>query len=93
MTSVAPNRGALHYVPLSLTFLDAYERGKCEIEATLHTAHRLNRICFHLMQKDEPFVDHTTPAQRAEHARRWKQFKAEKKRRGNSRRKRGKRRR
>jgi transposase len=77
-------RVTLYYVPLGLTFLDAYERGKCEIEATLHATHRLNRICFHLMQHDEPFVDQTTPAQRVEHARRWKQFQAEKKRRAAS---------
>ena len=66
---------------------------KCKIAATLHATHRLNRICFHLVQRDEPFVDQATPAQHAERARRWKQFKAAKKQRGNSRRKRGKRRR
>jgi hypothetical protein len=83
---------AQNYAPVSLTFLDAFDRGKCEVEATIHAAHRVNRICFHLMQQDEPFVDQSTPAQRAECARRWRQFRTEKKRR-RSRRKRGKRRR
>jgi transposase len=85
-------RTALHYPPISLTFLDAFERGKSEVEATIHAAHRLNRICFHLLQHDEPFIDHSSPKLEAEKARRWRDFKAEKKRRG-SRRKRGSRRR
>jgi transposase len=84
-------RTALHYPPISITFLDAFDRGKSEIEATIHAAHRVNRICFHLMQHDEPFEDQSTPHLEAEKARRWREFKAEKKRRG-SRRKRGKRR-
>lgn len=83
-------RTALHYAPLSLTFLDAFDRGLCEVEATIHTAHRLNRICFHLLQHDEPFDNRSTPQLEAEKERRWSLFRAEKKRRG-SRRKRGKR--
>ena len=79
-----------HWLRSSVT--SSYDRGKCEVEATIHAAHRVNRICFHLMQQDEPFVDQSTPAQRAECARRWRQFRTEKKRR-RSRRKRGKRRR
>ena len=85
-------RVALHYAPLSLTFLDAFHRGQCEVEATIHAAHRLNRICFHLVQQDEPFQSRATPQMEAEKTRRWQQFRAEKKQRGN-RRKRGKRRR
>ena len=84
-------RTAQNYAPVSITFLDAFDRGKCEVEATIHAAHRVNRICFHLMQNDEPFENRSTPQLEAEKARRWPQFKAEKKRRGN-RRKRGKRR-
>jgi transposase len=83
---------AQHYAPVGLTFLNAFERGKCEVEATIHAAHRVNRLCFHLVLHDEPFVDQSTPAQVAECARRWKLFRAARKRRG-SRRKRGKRRR
>jgi len=84
-------RAALHYAPVSLTFLDAYDRGKSEIEATIHAAHRVNRICFHLVHNDEPFQSRSTPQMEAEKKRRWQAFKAAKKRRGN-RRKRGKRR-
>jgi transposase len=82
---------AQNYAPISITFLDAFDRGKSEVEATIHAAHRLNRICFHLMRNDEPFESQSTPALEGEKARRWREFKAEKKRRG-SRRKRGKRR-
>lgn len=84
-------RVAQNYAPVSLTFLDAFDRGKCEIEATLHAAHRTHRICFHLMYNDEPFENRSTPQLEAEKAHRWPQFQAEKKRRG-SRRTRGKRR-
>jgi hypothetical protein len=95
-SAISPNAAtrpsAQHYAPLSLTFLDAFDRGKCEVEATIHAAHRVNRICFHLIQNDEPFQSQSTPQLEAEKARRWRQFRAEKKKRG-SRRKRGKRRR
>jgi transposase len=85
-------RVALNYAPLSLTFLDAFDRGQCEVEATIHAAHRLNRLCFHLMKNDEPFENRSTPQQQAEKERRWRLFQANKKKRG-SRRKRGQRRR
>jgi hypothetical protein len=68
---------SLHYAPVSLTFLDAFDRGHCEIEATIHAAHRVNRICFHLVQHDEPFVDQSTPAQLAQVARRRAAFKCD----------------
>jgi transposase len=85
-------RVAQNYAPLTLTFLNAFDRGKSEVEATIHAAHRVNRICFHLMQHDEPFVSHSTDRLDAERVRRWAQFKRLKKRR-KSRRTRGKRRR
>ena len=84
-------RVALNYAPISLTFLDAFDRGKCEVEATIHAAHRLNRLCFHLMQYDEPFENRSTPQLETEKARRWKEFKMHKQQRG-SRRTRGRRR-
>ena len=62
-----------------------------EVEATIHVAHRVNRICFHLLNNDEPFQNQSTPQLDAERQRRWKLFQAAKKRR-RSRRKRGKRR-
>jgi hypothetical protein len=82
-------RAALHYAPIGLTFLDAVQRGKCEVLATIHAAHRLNRICFHLLSNDEPFRDQSTPQLRALREHRWKAFLAAK----NRRRKRTKRRR
>jgi hypothetical protein len=67
-------RTALHYAPIGLTFLDAIDRGKSEIEATIHAAHRVNRICFHLLKNDEPFHNQSTPQLDAERERRWKLF-------------------
>ncbi len=46
---------ALHCPYFGNTFLDAIERGKSEIEATIHTAHKVNRVFIHLLQHDEPF--------------------------------------
>lgn len=46
---------ALHCAYFGATFLDAIERGKSEVEATLHTAHKVNRVFIHLLQHDEPF--------------------------------------
>jgi transposase len=85
-------RTAQNYAPVGLTFLDAFDRGKSEVEATIHAAHKVNRICFHLMQNDEPFEYRSSPRLDQEKERRWRLFKAEKKHRG-TRRKRGKRRR
>ncbi len=84
-------RTALHYAPISLTFLDAYDRAKSEVKATIHAAHRINRICFHLVHNDEPFQTQSTLQLEAEKVRRWAAFKASKQR-SRKRRKRGKRR-
>ena len=84
-------RVAQNYAPLRLTFLNAFARGQCEVEATIHAAHRLNRICFHLVQNDEPFENLATIRQENEASRRWMQLKRDKKRR-KTRRTRGKRR-
>jgi len=46
---------ALHCPYFGDTFLDAIERGKSEVEATIHTAHKVNRVFIHLLQHDEPF--------------------------------------
>ena len=46
---------ALHCAYFGNTFLDAIERGKSEVEATIHTAHKVNRVFIHLLQHDEPF--------------------------------------
>jgi hypothetical protein len=55
------------------------------IEATIHAAHRVNRICFHLVQHDEPFEDRSTSHQQAEIERRRALFRAAKKHRLNRR--------
>ena len=78
-------RVAQNYPPVTLTFLDAFDRGKAEVEATIHAGHRVNRICFHLVQHDEPFEDRATPQERSEKQRRWPQFLAAKKKRKNRR--------
>jgi hypothetical protein len=46
---------ALHCAYFGDTFLDAIEQGKSEVEATIHTAHKVNRVFIHLLQHDEPF--------------------------------------
>jgi hypothetical protein len=46
---------ALHCAYFGDTFLKAIERGKSEVEATIHTAHKVNRVFIHLLQHDEPF--------------------------------------
>ena len=78
-------RVAQNYPPVSLTFLNAFDRGKSEVEATIHAAHRVNRICFHLVQHDEPFEDRSTPQEWAEAERRWPLFRQAKRKRPNRR--------
>jgi len=46
---------ALHCPYFGDAFLNAIERGKSETEATIHAAHKVNRVFFHLLQHDEPF--------------------------------------
>jgi hypothetical protein len=46
---------ALHCAYFGNTFLDAIERGKSAVEATIHTAHKVNRVFVHLLKHDEPF--------------------------------------
>lgn len=46
---------ALHCAYFGATFLRAIAAGKSETEATLHTAHQVNRVFIHLLQHDEPF--------------------------------------
>ena len=45
----------LHCAYFGNTFLNAIERGKSPIEATIHTAHKVNRVFIHLLKRDEPF--------------------------------------
>ena len=54
-------RTAQNYAPVSISFLDAFDRGQSEVEATIHAAHRVNRICFHLIKNNEPFDNRSTP--------------------------------
>jgi hypothetical protein len=81
-------RVAQNYPPVSITFLNAIDRGKSKVEATIHSAHKVNRICFHLMKKDEPFESQSTPQLEAEKARRWKAFRAAKNKRSKRRKRR-----
>jgi hypothetical protein len=52
---------ALHCGYFSHTFLSAIAAGKSSVEATIHTAHQVNRVFFHLLQHDEPFAPLTLP--------------------------------
>ncbi|HQI83433.1 MAG TPA: transposase [Anaerolineae bacterium] len=47
---------ALHCPYFGDAFLNAIDRGKSEAEATIHAAHKANRVFFHLLQHDEPFA-------------------------------------
>ena len=73
-----------HCAYFGTTFLDAIERGKSEIEATIHTAHKVNRVFIHLLQHDEPFDPPVIPDYDA-FCRQWKvrmhRYLAEKKKR------------
>jgi transposase len=73
---------ALHCAYFGDTFLDAIKRGKSEVEATIHTAHKVNRVFIHLLQHDEPFDPPDIPDYDA-FRRRWEvrmqRFLAEKK--------------
>jgi transposase len=44
-----------HEAYFGMPFLNAIDRGKSEIEATLHAAHKVNRVFWHLLTQDEPF--------------------------------------
>lgn len=50
---------ARHCGYFTATFLDTVARGKSEVEATIHTAHQVNRVFIHLLQQDEPFAPPT----------------------------------
>lgn len=52
---------ARHCGYFSATFLAAMARGKSEVEATIHTAHKVNRVFIHLLQHDEPFAPPDIP--------------------------------
>ena len=52
---------ALHCAYFGNTYLNAIERGKSEVEATIHTAHKVNRVFIHLLQHDEPFDPPSIP--------------------------------
>lgn len=70
---------AQYYPPVTLTFLAAFERSWSETPATIHAAHRVNRICFHLIQHDEPFQNLSTPQQCQQALSGWQRFLKRKK--------------
>jgi transposase len=72
-----------HEAYFGVPFLEAIERGKSEIEATFHAAHKINRVFWHLLINDEPFdppdiADY--PAYQLQFQRRLAAWQAEKKR-------------
>jgi len=51
---------ARYYAPVGATFLGAFEWSRSKTLATIHAAHRVNRICFVLIRDDTPFVNQST---------------------------------
>lgn len=68
-------RVAQNYAPVGLTFLNAIDRGKSTVEATIHAAHRVNRICFGLMRHNRPFDSRATPEMEQEFSTRRQKFR------------------
>jgi len=59
--------------PIGQTFLDARERGLDEVLATIHAAHKANRLCFTLLTERRAYQP--VPAAEAEQFRtRWQRF-------------------
>jgi transposase len=82
---------AMHCAYFGTTFLRAIAAGKSETEATLHTAHQVNRVFLHLLKNDEPFdppiPDYPALCQRwAEEMKRYQEAKAARRQRSRSRR-------
>jgi len=50
-----------HHPTFGQTFIAAEERGLGVWGAAIHTAHKLNRVCFRLIADDRPYRDDTHP--------------------------------
>lgn len=58
---VQRNLVAGHHPTFGLVFQAAEARGLGVWGAAIHTAHKLNRVCFRLLAEDRPYVDDTRP--------------------------------
>ncbi len=65
--------------PIGHTYLDARERGLSKVPATIHAAHKVNRLCFTLLNERRPYRP-VTDEQRLAFKRRWQAFHAKSKR-------------
>lgn len=63
-----------HHCPtIGLTYLAARERGLDEVAATIHVAHKANRLCFTLLRERRPYAP-VSPQEQTEFERRWRRF-------------------
>lgn len=59
-----------HHPRFGLTFVQAEQRGLGLWGAAIHTAHRLNRVCYRMLLDQRPFQDPTSP----EDVARWRTY-------------------
>jgi hypothetical protein len=65
-----------HHCPtIGLTYLAARTRGLDEVAATIHAAHKANRLCFALLREGRPYTP-ATPQETEEFQRRWQRFQS-----------------
>jgi transposase len=55
------NLVAGHHPTFGQFFIQAEERGMGLWKASIHTAHKLHRVCFKLLLEERPYIDHTHP--------------------------------
>ncbi len=59
--------------PIGETYLAARQRGLRETAATIHAAHKANRLCFTLLREQRPYTP-ASPAQEAQFQKHWRSF-------------------
>jgi hypothetical protein len=64
---------ARHCPTIGLTYLAARARGLHEVAATIHAAHKANRLCFALLRERRPYTP-ATAQETQEFQRRWQRF-------------------
>ena len=64
---------ARHCPTIGLTYLAAHERGRDEVAAVIHAAHKANRLCFTLLRERRTYQP-ATPVEEADFQRRWQRF-------------------
>jgi hypothetical protein len=64
---------ARHCATIGLTYLAARERGLDEVAATIHAAHKANRLCFTLLREQRLYTP-VSPEEQASFEQRWRRF-------------------